>query len=229
MIREIVLDTETTGLSAKEGHRLIEIGCVEIIDRVPTGKHFHSYINPQRDISEGAQKVHGISREFLIDKPCFSEVVDEFLAFIGKDVLVIHNAPFDLSFLNAELKLAKKRSINNLRVIDTLLLAKKKFPGSHASLDALCKRFGIDLSKRKLQGHGALLDAMLLVDVYRELLGGSQKTLEFKAIKTDEAPRIAVHNYPARHFPPSQCEEEAHKEVLKKIKDPMWKDEIFSN
>lgn len=166
-LREIVLDTETTGLSVKSGHRIIEIGCVELINHIPTGKVFHRYINPERHIDKGAFKVHGISEEFLKDKPLFSEIAPEFLKFISNDILVIHNAKFDVEFLNMELGKLNAKLISSDRVLDTLPLARKEFPRSPASLNELCKRFDISLNDRT--SHGALIDAQLLAKVYAQL------------------------------------------------------------
>ncbi|MBL1240421.1 MAG: DNA polymerase III subunit epsilon [OCS116 cluster bacterium] len=177
--RSIVLDTETTGFKTSEGHRLVEIGCLELHNLIPTGKEFHVYINPERDMPEGAFKVHGLSIEFLSDKPLFAQVADDFLRFCGDDILVIHNAPFDMGFLNFELqKVGKpklKQSTANGGVIDTLTVARKRYPTGPNSLDALCRRFGIDNSNRTL--HGALLDSELLAEVYMELMGGRQINL----------------------------------------------------
>ncbi len=174
--REIIFDTETTGLSAKDGDRIIEIGAVELINRFPTGSTFHMFINPQgKEVHPDAFEVHGISNDFLSDKPTFAQIYDEFHAFFGHGKLVAHNASFDLGFLNAELSLAKKRQITPDRVVDTLPIARRKFPGQRNSLDALCSRFGIDNSHRKK--HGALLDSELLAEVYLELLGGKQASL----------------------------------------------------
>ncbi len=174
-IRQIVLDTETTGLAPELGHRVIEIGCVELINRKLTGKNFHVYLNPQREVDEGAFRVHGISSEFLADKPLFKNVLPEFLQFINEAELIIHNAPFDLGFLNAELKHAKwaKRMDSHCTVFDTLVMARKKHPGQRNSLDALCKRYDIDNSNR--QKHGALLDAEILAFVYLAMTGGQKK------------------------------------------------------
>lgn len=171
-MRQILLDTETTGIGPEQGHRVIEIGCVELIDRKLTGKHYHVYLNPEREVDEGAFRVHGISSEFLQDKPLFKEVVSEFLQFIGGAELIIHNAPFDLGFLNSELKHVhwKKKIQDYCDVIDTLVLAREKHPGQRNSLDALCKRYDIDNSNRKL--HGALLDAEILAFVYLAMTGG---------------------------------------------------------
>lgn len=172
-MREVVLDTETTGIEVREGHRIIEIGCVELIDRRLTGRHFHVYVNPQRDIEEGAYAVHGISSEFLADKQLFADVADDFMQFVSGARLVIHNAAFDIGFLDAELaRLNAGHGLmaNHCSVVDTLLLARAKHPGQRNSLDALCKRYGVDNSQRDL--HGALLDAEILADVYLIMTGG---------------------------------------------------------
>jgi DNA polymerase-3 subunit epsilon len=172
-MRQIVLDTETTGLETSQDHRIIEIGCVEIISRKLTGRHYHQYINPQRPVDEGAMEVHGISDEFLADKPLFADIIDEFLAFIGDADLVIHNAPFDVGFINHELaKLpTQSQGVDDLcKIIDTLAIAKQKHPGQKNNLDALCKRYAVDNSQREL--HGALLDAEILADVYLLMTGG---------------------------------------------------------
>jgi len=176
-MRQIVLDTETTGLEPKQGHRIIEIGCVEMIDRKLTGNHYHQYINPQRAVDEGAIEVHGISNEFLADKPLFIDIVDDFLQYIKGAELVIHNAPFDVGFINNELLLAEKESSNRYEhiadictILDTLLMARKLHPGQKNNLDALCRRYGTDNSHRDL--HGALLDAEILADVYLLMTGG---------------------------------------------------------
>ncbi|MEL7047585.1 MAG: DNA polymerase III subunit epsilon [Pseudomonadota bacterium] len=171
-MREIVMDTETTGFDPLKGDRLIEIGCVEIFNRVPTGEEYHCFINPLRDVPAAAQAVHGISTEFLQDKPVFENVADAFLNFIGPDPLVIHNAPFDIGFLNAELTKSGRQALSNDRVIDTLVMARRKHPGGSNTLDALCKRYGVDNSKR--DKHGALIDSLLLAEVYLELLGERQ-------------------------------------------------------
>jgi DNA polymerase-3 subunit epsilon len=175
MLREIVLDTETTGLDPTKGDRLIEIGCIELYNRIPTGREFHQYINPDRDVPPEAEAVHGLSTQFLKDKPRFHEVADAFLEFIAGDVLVIHNAQFDVGFLSAELGRLGRPPIAMSRVIDTLALARRKHPAGPNSLDALCKRYGVDNSKRTK--HGALMDSLLLADVYVELLGERQATL----------------------------------------------------
>lgn len=171
-MRELVLDTETTGFEPDSGDRLVEIGAVELYNHLPTGRTYHQYINPQRDMPQSAFEVHGLSEEFLSDKPLFADVADTFLEFVGDAKLVIHNASFDMKFLNAELGWVNKRLLLMDQAIDTLAIARKKFPGSPASLDALCRRFGIDNSARTL--HGALLDSEILAEVYLELIGGRQ-------------------------------------------------------
>lgn len=175
MQREVVLDTETTGLDPEVGDRIVEIGAVELAGHVPTGRTFHVYINPERAMSEDAFRVHGLGDEFLADKPRFAEVVDDLTAFLGEAQLVIHNAAFDMRFLNAELRWAGRPILALDRAIDTLEIARRRFPGAPASLDALCRRFGIDNSARTL--HGALLDSEILAEVYLELIGGRQPGL----------------------------------------------------
>ncbi len=176
--REIVLDTETTGLSPATGDRIVEIGCVELYNHIPTGRHLHLYINPERAMPEEAFRVHGLSDDFLRDKPLFRDVAQSFLDFIGDATLVIHNAPFDMGFLNAELEKLKQPSLTN-QVIDTVMVARERHPGARVSLDALCKHYGIDNSRRVL--HGALLDAEILAEVYLELIGGRQVGLALVA------------------------------------------------
>ena len=171
-MREIVLDTETTGLDPKDGHRIVEIGAVELYNHVPTGNVYHQYINPLISMPDQAFAIHGLSDEFLSDKPKFSEIAKEFLGFIGSAKLVIHNAAFDIKFINAELKSIDEEEITFDRATDTLAIARKKFPGSPASLDSLCRRFKIDNSERVV--HGALLDSQILAEVYLELVGGKQ-------------------------------------------------------
>lgn len=226
MHREIVLDTETTGLSPATGDRIVEIGCVELINHIPTGQHFHVYLNPERDMPEEAFKVHGLSSEFLADKPKFAQEADNFLDFIGDATLVIHNASFDIGFLNAELERTKRPSLTN-KVIDTVMLARQKLPGSRVSLDALCKTFGIDNSKRTL--HGALLDSEILADVYLELIGGRQVGLalvaESRSTMTRRSSGVSVA---ARRPEPlrsrlSVTEIEAHKKAIGALgADAIW-------
>jgi DNA polymerase III subunit epsilon len=174
-MREIVLDTETTGLDPYQGHRLVEVGCVELLNRIPTGQTFHRYLNPERDVPAEAYAVHGLSAEFLKDKPTFAEICEDFLAFVGDAPLVAHNATFDFSFLNAELERCGKRLIVRDRLVDTLLLARRKHPAGPNNLDQLCVRYAIDNSRRTK--HGALLDAEILAEVYIELLGARQAQL----------------------------------------------------
>ena len=178
-MKEIVLDTETTGLSVKDGHRIVEIGCIELDDLIPTGKNFHCYLNPERKVSESALKVHGYTDEFLSSKKKFSSIVDDFLSFIEDKKLIIHNAEFDLSHLNNELKILGKKEISN-EIIDTLILARDKFPGSSISLDALCKRYRIDNSKRTQ--HTALIDCDLLAKVYINLIDQKEPKLNFQSL-----------------------------------------------
>ena len=197
MNREIVLDTETTGLSPATGDRVVEIGCVELINHIPTGRHFHVYLNPERAMPEDAFRVHGLSDDFLHDKPVFRTEAEAFLEFIGEARLVIHNAAFDVGFLNAELERAGRAPLRN-EIIDTVMLAREVHPGARVSLDALCKHYGIDNSRRTL--HGALLDSAILAEVYLELIGGRQVALTLVAetrVTTIEA-RIGV---PARQRP----------------------------
>lgn len=226
MTREIVLDTETTGLYSKSGDRIIEIGCIELINRVRTGAYYHVYINPQRDIHPDAVKVHGINNEFLLDKPVFSKIAEEFCSFIANSQLVIHNAGFDMSFINAELARLGLPEVPMNRVVDTLTIARRKFPGAPASLDALCKRFKISLDRR--DKHGALIDAELLADVYIELTGGIQSTIKFSIdskieINSKQISR-PILQFPMREFNPSKDEEEKHKEFVKKIANTLWED-----
>lgn len=184
-MREIVFDTETTGLNPRGGDRLIEIGCVELINRYPTGREFHVFMNPERDVPAEAQAVHGISTEFLLDKPLFSALADDFLAFIGDATLIAHNASFDVNFLNAELERLAKPPLSMDRVVDTLALARRKHPSGPNSLDALCKRYGVDNSKRVK--HGALMDSVLLAEVYLELLGERQGALTLASASSSAA------------------------------------------
>lgn len=178
-MREIVLDTETTGLDPASGDRIVEIGCLELVNRLPTGQTYHVYINPERDMPREAEAVHGLSAKFLSDKPLFAEIADEFAAFVKGAALIIHNASFDMKFLNAELAKLGRDDLRDNQIIDTLAMARKKFPGAPASLDALCRRFGVDNSNRDL--HGALIDSELLAGVYLELSGGRQPGLVFQA------------------------------------------------
>jgi DNA polymerase-3 subunit epsilon len=228
MTREIVLDTETTGLSPLTGDRIVELGCVELLNHVPTGNHFHVYVNPERTMDAQAYEVHGISEAFLRDKPVFPKIAGEFLRFIGDATLIIHNAPFDMGFLNYELEKAKLPSLIN-KVIDTVELAHEKHPGARVSLDALCKHYDIDNSKRTL--HGALLDAQILADVYLELIGGRQ--VAFALIEEEVAGPAGVEwsagVYVARRRPeplarPITPEEiAAHQALIASLgPEPLW-------
>jgi DNA polymerase-3 subunit epsilon len=181
-MREIILDTETTGLDPAFGHRVVEIGGIELMHHVPTRRHFHRYVNPERDVPADAFAVHGLSEEFLRSKPVFAEIIDDFLEFLGDATLIFHNAAFDVAFINAELGFLHREPILNDRIVDSLLLARQKHPLAANSLDALCKRYGIDNSRR--QKHGALLDAELLAEVYIELIGGKQPALTLSAAPT---------------------------------------------
>lgn len=198
-MREIVLDTETTGLDALNGDRVVEIGCVEMVNRILTGNVFHVYLNPERDMPQEAFNVHGLSAQFLADKPLFAETADDFLAFIASDTLVIHNAAFDIGFLNAELERCGRPAIARDRVVDTLALARRRHPGASARLDDLMARYGIDSSRRVK--HGALLDAELLAEVYSELLGGRQAMLAGLVAETSAAPRLVAAPQAARPRP----------------------------
>lgn len=217
-IREIILDTETTGLSPREGHRIVEIGALEMVNKVLTGRSFHQYINPERSMPAEAYRVHGISEEFLQDKPVFAEIAQDFLDFIEGGTLVIHNAPFDTKFLNHELTLLKKPQLDIAEVIDTLMMARRAFPGARASLDALCKRFKIDNSTRQL--HGALLDAELLAEVYVELTGGRQSSFSMRGKDSEAAAEEQVMVSSSGNkivLKASSSEEQAHEEFLKKF------------
>lgn len=221
-VREVVLDTETTGLDPRAGHRLVEIGCVELRNHVPTGRHFHVYLNPQRDMPEEAFRVHGLSAEFLAQHRTFAEEVDAFLEFIGDAPLVIHNAGFDMNFINAELVALGRQPLPMTRAIDTVQLARRRFPGAAASLDALCSRFGIDNSARTK--HGALLDAELLAEVYLELLGGRQAGLVLQVEEEVALERAAASApRPPRPHAPSEEERAAHLAFLQaKIPNAIW-------
>ncbi|HHG89643.1 MAG TPA: DNA polymerase III subunit epsilon [Devosia sp.] len=222
--REIVLDTETTGLSPQTGDRIVEIGCVELVNHLPTGKSYHTYINPERDMPEGAFRVHGLSEEFLAEKPLFSEIAGEFSRFIGDSTLIIHNAPFDMGFLNAEFERLQRPFLRN-PVIDTVQLARENHPGARVSLDALCKIYGIDNSRRAL--HGALLDSEILAEVYLELIGGRQTGLSLSSTNTRPAQSTArTQHGPRPNRIASVLSDEqitAHKKLLESLdKKPIW-------
>lgn len=226
MLREIVFDTETTGLNPKEGDKLVEIGALELINHIATGRTYHVYINPMREVPEEAFKIHGLSTEFLSNYPKFSEVAKDFLSFVGEDgIMVAHNASFDMNFINYELKHNGIKTLENHEVIDTLQIAKSKFPGARHNLDALCKRFNIDNSKRTK--HGALLDAELLAEVYLELLGGAEPSMNLEQ-KVDKSfiENIYVQSekkYEKRSFKLNEQEQKEHEDFLEKhIKNALW-------
>ena len=223
-MREIVLDTETTGFDPLQGHRVVEIGCVELLNHMPTGKTYQVYLNPERAVPTEATMVHGLTDEFLEKQPLFAEVVEVFLLFIGDAPLIIHNASFDMNFLNAELSRLGFPKLPMDRAIDTVTMARRMFPGAPASLDALCKRFGVDTSSRQL--HGALLDSRLLADVYLELRGGRQPDLAITNKVTEEEETIEIkkrEHRVARVFAATEDETKAHDIFLAQLKDPMWK------
>jgi DNA polymerase-3 subunit epsilon len=229
MLREIVLDTETTGLDPAQGHRIVEVGCVELINRIPTGAIYHCYFNPERDMPAEAQAVHGLSIEFLCEKgKKFAECADELLEFLGDAKLVIHNAGFDVTFLNAELGKLKKPPIARERLVDTLALARRRHPGAGNRLDDLCARYGIDNSRRTK--HGALLDAELLAEVYSELLGGRQAKLGLAEIANARRAVNALAPHPRPEPLPSMLsaeEKAAHRAFIAQLGDSaVWRDYI---
>ncbi len=220
-MREIALDTETTGLDPKSGHRIVEIGCTELHRHMPTGASFHKYLNPERAMPDEAYRIHGLSDAFLAGKPLFSEIIDEFLEFIGDDPLVIHNAKFDMGFINAELTRLDRPTLPLSRAIDTVTLARRRFPGAQVSLDALCRRFEIDLSARTK--HGALLDAELLSDVYLELCGGRQPDLALAwQSRGDSHAPVERPSRPARPHQATPAELAAHAALVAELTDPIW-------
>ena len=224
-MREIVLDTETTGLDPNAGHRIIEIGCVELHNHMATGRTYHVYIDPKRDIPMEAYQVHGLDRDFLGRYPTFDHRADEFLRFIGDDPLVIHNAQFDMNFINAELGWHGRPTLPMDRAIDTVEMARRRFPGAQVNLDALCKRFEIDNSGRDL--HGALLDCQLLAEVYLELRGGREPGLALAADAMPKAQAIRNNDRPYREprpHAPSESEQAAHAAMLDKLKTPLWRE-----
>ena len=225
-MREIVFDTETTGLDPRTGDRITELGCVEVEDFIPTGRTWHAYVNPQRSIPEKVTEITGLTAEFLADKPLFKDVADGFLEFVDDSRVVAHNAPFDRGFINMELERIGKPVIANDRWVDTVVIARKKFPGAHASLDALCKRFGISLETR--DKHGAIIDALLLADVYLELNGGRERALDLAG---DSGEAGGVVSFPKRPPRPealksrlSQDEQAAHEAFVETLgENPVWK------
>ena len=220
MLREVIFDTETTGLDPFSGDRILEIGCVEVLNRMPTGRTYHQYINPERDIPAVATKIHGINNEMIAKKPIFKEIADEFLSFLGTADLVAHNASFDFRFVNWELENCGKQTLDMSRMVDTLQIARTKFPGSPASLDALCKRFGIDNSNRTL--HGALLDAKILAEVYLEITGGRQTGMNLSPEKKETQARKAKKDRSHRSFPASDEELAAHQKFVASLKNTIW-------
>ncbi len=231
-MREIVFDTETTGLDCFNGDRLIEIGCVELLNHIPTGKTYHTYLNPERAVAAGAVAVHGLTDEFLKDKPRFAEVVEEFAAFIGDARLVIHNAAFDVGFLNAEFARTGHPKIGMERAVDTLAMARRKHPGAANNLDALCVRYGIDNSRRTK--HGALLDAEILAEVYIELLGGKQADLGLTLAPSSASAPALVKTAAPREVRPrvviprlTVAEREAHMALVARLGDKaLWREYI---
>ncbi len=227
MSREIVFDTETTGLKPFKGDRITEIGCVEVVDLLPTGKTFRRYVNPERDVPEEVVRITGLTTEFLADKPIFSEIVDDFLEFVDNSKLVAHNARFDRDFINVELTRLERTPLEDKRFIDTLRIARKKFPGAYNSLDALCKRFSVNLSERSL--HGALLDAKLLAEVYLELNGGRERKLDLDPRKKHQAKRSEPTAQDMRReiiaitAPLNDAQRKEHRELLEEIgENAVW-------
>ena len=231
-MRELVLDTETTGLNHESGDRIVEIGIVELKNHIKTGNIFHYYINPEKQSDIKAEKIHGLSKEFLSDKPKFKDIVDELIEFLSDSTIIIHNANFDIGFLNSELRKCNRQLLNSDNILDTLVLARQKYSGQSVSLDSLCRRFGIDITGRKL--HGALLDAELLSLVYLELIGGKQTRLEFnKEITTDSENEIEfignlLENYKNRKIQEikktelNQDDYKKHKEFVTTIPNSIW-------
>ena len=220
-MREVILDTETTGLNSDNGDRIVEIGCVELVNHVATGATYHQYVNPERPMPDEAFQIHGLSEAFLSEFPIMSDIIDEFLEFIGVAPLVIHNAEFDLRFLNAELARLDKPALKIKRAIDTVRLAREKFPGASVSLNALCKRFSIDNSSRSF--HGALLDADLLALVYLELVGGKQQGFELSTKEiANEVIATDGNRRDTRNFAVKDDELKAHARFLAKITKPIW-------
>jgi DNA polymerase III subunit epsilon len=223
MTRSVLFDTETTGLDPAQGHRVIEVAALELVNDLPTGRHFHALVQPDRDIPEDAIRVHGITPQKLAGKPRFPEIAEAMLAFFGEGMLVAHNAPFDFAFVNAELKRAGRPGLDPGRMVDTLALAKARYPGLPNSLDALCRRLGVDLSERS--SHNALLDCRLLAEVYVELTGGRQRGLSLADAAQDSLPVVA---YAAagprtpRPIVPTEAELAAHAAFVARLKEPLW-------
>jgi DNA polymerase III subunit epsilon len=222
LTRAILFDTETTGLEPHLGHRVIEIAALELENDLPTGRHFHALVHPERDIPDDATRIHGFTVAHLADKPRFGDIVDEMEAFFGDDPLIAHNAPFDFGFLNAEFARLGRQSLAETRMIDTLAMAKTRFPGMPNSLDALCRRFAIDISARTT--HNALLDCRLLAEVYVELTGGRQRGLSLASEKAARSLAVYAHTGPRTPRPmvPGAAELAAHAEFVARLKNPLW-------
>lgn len=220
-MRQIVLDTETTGLDPSSGHRITEIGCVELINMVPTQRKYQQYINPQREISERAVEITGLTYDFLKDFPTFDQIVESFLDFIGDAQLIIHNASFDMKFLNAELEGCNFQTLSFDRVVDTLALARQQFPGAKNNLDALCSRFGVSNENRNY--HGALLDSELLAEVYLHLMGGKQSAFLFAEAAVEQTSNAIEVDFPYRSFSVTDQEAALHDKFLTKISEPRWR------
>ncbi len=232
MTRELVLDTETTGLNHEDGDRIVEIGIVELENHLQTGDYFHYFLNPERDSDKRAEEVHGLSREFLNEKPKFSDIADEFIDYISDSKIIIHNAAFDVGFINAELTRCNMKKLNNDKIIDTLILAKKKFLGQSVSLDSLCRKYNIDLTGREI--HGAIKDAKLLASVYLELIGGRQSRLDFEIISENvnsaENQLFNLDNYnkkinlkSKKHQKLNEEDHKLHLSEILTIKNSLWK------
>jgi DNA polymerase III subunit epsilon len=222
MTRQLVLDTETTGLDPLTGDRVIEIAAIEIFNLMPTGRAYHTLLDPERDVPEESTRIHGFTAEMLRGKPKFAEAVEEFLAFLGDAPIIAHNAPFDFGFLDAELQRAGHKPLDRARMVDSLALAKRRFPGMPNSLDSLCRRLGVDNSMRT--SHNALLDVKLLAQVYLELMGGKQPVFQLAAGSAMPAASLGgpARERVTRPIEPSEAELAAHAEFLKKLKDPLW-------
>ncbi len=222
MSRSVLFDTETTGLDPLQGDRVIEVAVLELMNDLPTGRHFHRLIDPERDVPEDATRIHGFTRADLVGKPLFAEIADELIAFLGDGMLVAHNAPFDFGFLNAEFARLRRTPLDPARMVDTLALARARFPGLPNSLDALCRRFEIDLSART--SHNALLDCRLLAEVYVELTGGRQRGLSLTLDAGGQPSAVYTHVGPrtARPVVPTAAELAAHRDFVARLKDPLW-------
>lgn len=227
MTRSVLFDTETTGLDPRKGDRVIEVACLELVNDLPTGEHFHRLVHPERDIPEDATRIHGITLEALAGKPIFAKIADDLIAFLGDGPLVAHNAPFDFAFLDAEFARIGRPALAPERMVDTLVLAKTRFPGMPNSLDALCRRFGVDLSERGT--HNALLDCRLLAEVYVELTGGRQRGLSLAEESGQNSLPVVSYAAVGKHTPrpiaPTEAERAAHTAFVGKIKDALWKAE----